>query len=229
MLGVATVALSGLLPGATAAPAHAADLRTRVQLVRPNGRATVHDASPLEVIVVWQPRNPPPPPKQPPIYHITTKNKQFEPTQLVVRRGSMVRFPNADPILHNVFSVSRGNAFDMGLYGHGEGESTQFDNTGLVRIFCNVHREMFAYVLVVDSPYSTSPSVDGTVRLKGVPDGPGSLLLWHARSQMRSIELSSPEQAPETIELEIERRKVPAHFNKFGKPYERRARDRYGS
>jgi plastocyanin len=208
--------------------AFAAELSTRVELVRPGGRATVRDASPREVVVVWQPR------KTGALarssnYHIATRNKQFDPPHLVVPRGSVVRFPNADPILHNVFSVSPGNAFDVGLYGQGEGESARFDEAGLVRIFCNVHREMFAYILVIDSTHSSSPSADGALRMQGLPEGPGSLIVWHARAEMQTIELASPAQAPKTIQLEIERRQIPAHFNKFGKPYEQRARDRYGS
>lgn len=71
----------------------------------------------------------------------------------MVPAGSTVRFPNQDSILHNVFSVSRANRFDLGLYRRGEGKSATFRQPGVVRVFCNVHHSMVAYVVVVETPH----------------------------------------------------------------------------
>src|SRR5262245_30803614 len=68
---------------------------------------------------------------------IQTQNRTFMPRVIVVTPGSTVRFPNGDPIKHNVFSVSPANRFDLGLYGKGTGKSQRFDKPGLVRVFCN--------------------------------------------------------------------------------------------
>jgi plastocyanin len=222
LLSLLTVALAVGRP----APAFAVELELQVELVRPNGRGLVRDALPSEVVVAWQPAASAR--VQAGTFVIATKNKAFEPGSLVVARGSTVRFPNEDPVLHNVFSVSPGNAFDVGLYSKGEGKSTRLETPGLVRIFCNVHQQMVAYVLVADTPYATRPDNNGVVRLTGLPAGAGKLLVWHERSSLREIPLDSPQAAPAVLEVEVERRQVPPHFNKLGLPYERRARDRYG-
>ena len=81
-------------------------------------------------------------------------SKQFQPKLLVVERNATVDFPNLDPIYHNVFSVSGGNRFDLGLYRSGSSKSQKFDETGLVRVYCNIHPQMVGFVLVVDSDFA---------------------------------------------------------------------------
>ena len=157
---------------------------------------------------------------------IETRNKAFSPRVLAVPRGSTVRFPNRDPILHNVFSVSRGNAFDLGLLGEGPGAETTFDQPGLVRIYCNVHHGMVAYVMVVDTPYYGSPDASGRFRLAGLPAGRGRLTAWHEQSDPATLELTLPAPGPIEVELGVSRPRVPRHLNKLGKSYGR-GRDRY--
>ena len=86
---------------------------------------------------------------------------------LVVPVGSTVTFPNHDPFNHNVFSLSEENPFDLGLYGRGEialGRASS--KPGLVRVYCNVHAQMSALILVRDTPWYTQPSSDGSFTLE---------------------------------------------------------------
>ena len=150
---------------------------------------------------------------------MATVKKTFEPRMLVVPVGSKVRFPNQDPILHNAFSVSGGNAFDVGLYGRGPGKTVTFKEAGLVRVFCNVHQKMAAYVLVVDTPYSTAPDKKGGFSLAGLPTGPGTLSVWHERGELISQQVTLPASAPVRLSLAVSKPRVPRHLNKFGKAY----------
>ncbi len=109
------------------------------------------------------------PPAEP--FVMATRQKEFVPRMLAVPRGSRVRFPNEDPILHNVFSVSPDNGFDLGLYRKGPGKERTFDKPGLVRVFCNVHHGMVAYLLVLDTPFYASP--DGRRQLRPHRPAPG--------------------------------------------------------
>src|SRR5215469_15840786 len=86
---------------------------------------------------------------------LAQKNKMFEPHLLVVTRGSTVEFPNRDPWFHNVFSLFNGKRFDLGLYEAGTSRTVHFDREGVSFIFCNMHPEMSAVVVVLDSPYFT--------------------------------------------------------------------------
>ena len=149
---------------------------------------------------------------------INTERRQFSPRTLIVSPGSTVRFPNADPIRHNVFSVSPGNRFDLGLYGRGAGRSQVFKRPGLVRIFCNVHRQMASWVLVLETPFHTAVAADGSFELSGLPSGPGTLHAWHPQAAEWSRALVLPAEAL-TIELDAAHSAVPDHLNKFGRPY----------
>ncbi len=148
---------------------------------------------------------------------IVMERKQFAPRVVVAGPGSTVRFPNQDPILHNVFSVSGGNAFDLGLYRRGEGRSTTVAEPGLVQVFCNVHHEMVAYVLVVATPHVTRPAADGSFVLGGL-EGPGSLTVWHERGEALTVEVA-PGRPPLGLELPLTKPQVPRHQNKEGRPY----------
>ena len=150
---------------------------------------------------------------------MATVKKSFQPRLLVVPVGAKVRFPNQDPILHNAFSVSGANAFDVGLYGKGPGKLVTFKEPGLVRVFCNVHQQMAGYVLVVDTPYSTAPDKKGGFSLAGLPAGPGTLSVWHERGEMLTQQVTLPAAAPVRLSLAVSKPRVPRHLNKFGKAY----------
>lgn len=151
-----------------------------------------------------------------------TLRKQFVPRTLAVTVGSTVRFPNEDPILHNVFSLSKENAFDVGLYGEGAGKAVTFAHVGYVRVYCNVHHSMVGHILVLDTPYFTHPDAAGAFRLDGVPAVAGDLVIWHDRATPWHEAFSPGTQtAPLAVHMDLTQRRIPAHMNKFGKPYGR--------
>jgi plastocyanin len=158
---------------------------------------------------------------------VTMRGKSFVPHVLTVTTGSSVRFPNGDPILHNIFSTSPGDSFDLGLYGQGEAKSATFDHAGLVRVYCNVHHEMFAYILVLDTPFFTHPQPDGSFELASLPAGPGVLTVWNPRGEVWRQHLDSSAASALAVEIRLSRFAVPAHFNKFGKPYDKNAEPGY--
>lgn len=107
------------------------------------------------------------------------KNKKFIPRVLPVLAGATVDFPNNDNTWHNVFSKSEAKELDLGLYPSGESRSVTFDKTGVVRILCNVHPSMEAYIVVQGHPYFSPADSRGNYRLNGVPLGKYRLDVWH--------------------------------------------------
>src|SRR6202162_1956591 len=95
---------------------------------------------------------------------LVQRNKRFEPHILVVRVGTVVEFPNRDPFFHNIRSLYDGKRFDLGLYEAGTTRSVRFDRPGVSFLFCNIHAEMSAVVIAVDTPYFAVSD-----RLKGRP------------------------------------------------------------
>lgn len=158
-------------------------------------------------------------PAAPATTEIVMRDRRFAPRTVAIPKGSSVRFANADPIRHNVFSVSPANRFDLGLYGRGPGKSQRFDRPGLVRVFCNVHRQMSAFVLVLDTPYFTAPDAHGDFTLNNLPEGPGTLHVWHPRAESWSRALRLPASEPIPVTLEVSLPAVPPHLDKTGQPY----------
>ena len=159
------------------------------------------------------------PPAEP--YAMSTQRKQFVPRILPVVVGSKVRFPNQDPILHNAFSTSKDNAFDVGLYGSGEEQTVAFNHAGYVRVYCNVHHSMVGHILVLDTPYFTRPGADGAFRLTDLPKGRGELVVWLDRATPWHEEAMPGETRPVDVTMNLDQRRIPPHMNKFGKPYGR--------
>jgi plastocyanin len=124
-----------------------------------------------------------------PHYRITQHNKMFEPHLLVVPAGSTVEFPNYDPWFHNVFSVSGSKRFDLGLYGAGVQKAVRFDRAGVSYLFCDIHPEMMAVVLTVDSTYFGVSDNSGHISIGNVPPGKYLLHVWHARATRQTLEV----------------------------------------
>jgi plastocyanin len=216
-----------------ALPIHAGadEIRGRVQLLAKGGKVPARGSDVRQAVVYFEPSSPGPlrPPEAP--FQMVTEHKAFAPRLLVVPKGSRVRFPNQDPILHNVFSVSSPNQFDLGLYRQGPGKEKRFEDAGLVRVFCNVHHDMVAYVLVVATPYYVSPNAAGEFVLTGLPRGPGKLTVWHEQADpwTQAVELPRKGTEPLVAGVEIVRPLIPAHLNKLGQSYFRSQRDRYNN
>lgn len=204
-----------------ALPAAAEELRGRLQLVGKGGRGPARGSDVRQALVWFEPASgaPAQPPKT---FVMTTRDKQFVPRTLTIPVGSRVRFPNEDVILHNVFSVSGGNSFDLGLYRRGAGKEQKFDQPGLVRVFCNVHHSMVAYILVLDTPWVAAPDAEGRFALTGLPRGPGRLTVWHEQAEPATMEVQVPRAEPLAPRLEIVRPRIPPHLNKAGKSYSTR-------
>lgn len=166
---------------------------------------------------------------QPTTVEIAITDKTYAPHVVVVPVGSTVRFPNHDPFNHNVFSVSEPNSFDLGLYGRGEAKSYTFMHPGLVRVYCNVHPRMVAYVQVMENRYYAQPGNDGSFAIDNVPTGRYRLHVWHERIPSEVIRDVSPAGDEDLqISLNAQGYKWQPHHNKYGKNYPTNAgRERY--
>jgi len=152
-------------------------------------------------------------------FEMATRNKQFQPRSLAISAGAVVTFPNLDPIYHNIFSVSAPNQFDLGLYKGGENRKKSFGAPGIVRVFCNVHPQMTATIIVSGTPYFTTADKQGNYSLGNIPSG--SFLLKAYSEEGQSSQKIDVRDQPLTVALIIDGKsfkKVP-HKNKFGKDY----------
>ena len=116
--------------------------------------------------------------KVPPAASITQKDARFVPNVLVIAKGQEVKMPNDDDIYHNVFSYSRPNEFDLGIYRSGESKSVTFEHSGVVNIYCAIHSSMDGVIFVAPSPYHDLASSSGAFSLRNVPEGKYVLRLW---------------------------------------------------
>jgi plastocyanin len=208
--GVVTAIVIGL-----AAPATAGTVAGQVEVLEKGGRRLT-DLS--DVVVYLEAAKPRPKPAR---VTVTMKGKSFTPRVLVIGVGTTVDFPNEDPIFHNVFSVSGDNRFDLDLYRRPKSGSWTFQHPGLARVYCNIHPQMSAVVLVRDNPFFTKAAPDGTFTLEGVPAGTYTLKAWHERGGDGSAEVTVPAEgrARASLLLDASTYKRLAHKNKYGKDY----------
>ena len=157
---------------------------------------------------------------------IVQKNKSFQPHLLVVPVGATVDFPNRDPFFHNVFSLFDGKRFDLGLYEAGSTNSVRFDRLGVSFLFCNIHPEMSAVVVAVDTPYYGISDRSGRVSIANVPDGKYEMHVWYERSLpedlkglARSVTLSADKSNLGTIVVPENSSFTSSHKNKYNQDY----------
>lgn len=150
-----------------------------------------------------------------------SSSKRFDPRVVAVSKNATVEFPNADPIYHNVFSVSGANRFDLGLYRSGSSKSRTFDQPGLVRIYCNIHPQMVGFVMVVDSDFVVVTGPDGAFRFENVPPGPHVVRAWNEEGSEVSVPVTVKAGAddPLAIRIDVSGFKAEPHKNKYGKDY----------
>lgn len=150
-----------------------------------------------------------------------SEHKSFLPRTIAVPKNAAVDFPNMDPIYHNVFSVSPGNRFDLGLYRSGTSKPNVFHEPGLVRVYCNIHPQMIGFVMVVDSSFVAVTGKDGVFRFHGVPPGSYKLKAWHeegGETELPAVVRAGADAAL-TITLDASQYRPQAHKNKYGKDY----------
>jgi plastocyanin len=107
------------------------------------------------------------------------RDEMFVPPVLAVMVGTVVDFPNSDRTFHNVFSLSRPKRFDLGRYAAGRSKSVRFDRPGIVRVFCDIHAHMNAFILVFSHPYFQVTDAEGRFRLAQVPPGTYTVVAWY--------------------------------------------------
>jgi hypothetical protein len=112
---------------------------------------------------------------------MTQKDERFLPHVLPILLGATVNFPNADEVYHNVFSLSSPRPFDLPKYPAGTSRSVTFPRAGIVNVFCHIHADMSAVILVRDNPFFVTPTPDGRFSLANVPPGEYTIVAWHER------------------------------------------------
>jgi hypothetical protein len=132
------------------------------------------------------------------------QNRTFIPHVMVVQLGTRVEFPNNDTVYHNVFSYREGKRFDLGLYPVGRTKIETFDQPGLVRIFCNIHSNMSAFIWVVENPYFVKTDRSGRFRNTGVPAGERSVRVWHERRGSRHLSVQVPREGTAPLEVALD-------------------------
>jgi len=184
-------------------------VRTVAQKSSPAATPVVY-AEPLEQTV----------PRQPQKVVLGQKNKTFQPRVVAVPVGSTVEFPNNDQIFHNVFSLSLPQPFDLGLYRAGESRSRTFTQPGVYRVFCNIHPQMSAIIVVAPSPYVAVVPPDGRFSLE-LPAGRYRLTALSERADTITADVTSVQGLTTAPDLQLDEStwKSTQHKNKFGQDY----------
>jgi plastocyanin len=220
------LSVSGLmLAGPMTAQLDAAEVSGSVML-RDSRVDAVNRKKDFEGVILYAERVDTPAPAVPARHAVMLqKNKMFTPHVLPVVTGSIVDFPNADPIFHNAFSSFNGQIFDVGLYPPGKSKSVRFSRPGVVRVFCNIHPTMSSIILVLNTPYFTTSAVDGSFALN-LPPGDYDLKVFHERSTeqtlaglTRRIMVTDSALRVPPIDVSEAGYLLASHKNKYGKDY----------
>jgi plastocyanin len=131
------------------------------------------------------------------------RNETFVPHVLAILAGTVVDFPNSDKTFHNVFSYSSAKRFDLGRYAAGRSKSVRFDRPGVVRVFCDIHSHMNAFVLVFSHPFFDTTDVDGRFRIDHVPAGTYTVIGWYEGEARTSRAVTVPAGGAVDLELAI--------------------------
>jgi len=145
------------------------------------------------------------------------RNRQFAPRLLAVPVGSTVSFPNFDAVFHNVFSRSDVKAFDLGIYKNGQARDMTFEKEGIIRLGCNLHANMSAYVVVVSAPHYAVTDAKGNFKFRSLEPGKYKLRAWSESSTQPVTEdvVIKPEDNTVTIKLAADAQAGPG-TDKFG-------------
>jgi len=204
------IALLSLLP---ASPAAAGPVNGAVRTV---GRPGV---APATIVVYAEPVDAPAA-RGPRKVTLSQKNKMFQPRVLAVPVGSSVEFPNNDGIFHNVFSLSTPQPFDLGLYRAGETRQRTFTSPGIYRVFCNIHPQMTAMIVVTPSAFSTIAGADGRFTLD-LPPGRYKITALSERATAVSVDATSTAGVSTVADVTLDETSwtFARHKNKFGQDY----------
>jgi plastocyanin len=151
---------------------------------------------------------------------IAQKDKRFVPDLVAVTAGQDVAFPNNDALLHNVFSRSATRPFDLGQYKRGEAKTKSFPKPGVVDVYCNIHPEMAATIVVVPNRAHTVVGADGRFTITGVPPGTWTVFAYTRLAvQPGKAAVTVTAGADASVELAVTRGPATGHRNKYGEAY----------
>jgi plastocyanin len=206
------------------------DVTGEVKLVEGNSLRPASDAS---QVVVWlvplqgSDENAAGPASTKRHYRLLQHNKTFDPKLLVVPLGSIVDFPNLDPWFHNVFSLYQGKRFDLGLYQAGSEKEVVFDRPGPSFLFCNIHPQMTAVILTVNSEFFGISDKTGRVLIPQVPPGRYAIHIWYENAASGFVDLSQ-----RTIDIGTDENVLPAlsiPVSKHAWSHKESHKDKYGN
>ncbi len=224
------ILIAALASAALATPASSAWAQS--QSGRGNVRGTVsvtraasssgRDASPILVYLVGFTE---PPPTE--TVEILQRGKTFLPNLQGITAGQQVSFPNGDPFYHNVFSPSSVRKFDLGQYRPGETRSRMFPKPGVVDVYCNIHPQMSATILVLPNRRFATAKRDGSYAIGGVPPGRWTIYAYSRRAEKPvGKEVVVTAGATTTVDFRVTETRVDfSHLNKYGEKY--RSDERY--
>ncbi|MBZ5634282.1 MAG: hypothetical protein LAO55_14265 [Acidobacteriia bacterium] len=216
-----------LLSLAAATTLAAGSVSGRVEL-RDSQDAAVRKHMDFSGVVVWlEPAaGSPAPPPAGTVARMVQKDKTFTPHVLPIRVGTSVDFPNFDPIFHNAFSNYNGRIFDVGLYPPGTSQRVLFSRPGIVRVFCNIHANMSAVIVVLSTPYFEVTPKNGNFQLQDIPPGEYTLRFFHERATQATLDaltrrVTVPEGSATLPAIGISESGyiVIPHHNKYGHDY----------
>jgi plastocyanin len=142
-------------------------------------------------------------PKPPVTEVLNQQGARFQSEVIVVPTGSVVEFPNSDPIFHNVFSLSKAQPFDLGYYPQGQSRTVKFNNPGVVQVYCHIHSNMYAAIVVTASPWFQKPLPDGSFSFSNVPPGRYKLTAWHKIAGLYKVDVEVPETGSADVTIRV--------------------------
>jgi plastocyanin len=214
---VAIVALASLTPGRPLAAARPGSIRGRVELRRvaapserrPNvgelGTPAGRDVPDLLRSVVYLESAPRGAFETSDGGHaiMDQRNESFVPHVLAITTGTTVDFPNSDRFYHNVFSLSKTRTFDLGRYAAGHSRPVRFDRAGIVRVFCDIHSHMNAFILVFSHPFFGLTDDDGRYRIDNVPPGTYGVIAWNEGTPSDTKSVTVPDGGVAELDFTI--------------------------
>ncbi len=145
-------------------------------------------------VVFLEPRDGPPPAVPPQKIEISQVGRKFVPEVTIVPVGTAVDMPNRDTVRHHVYSLSKAKRFELKLYVGTPASPVVFDQTGIAVLGCNIHDNMTAWVVIVDTPWYGQTGVDGRLVLAAVPAGRFRLRVWHPTMEVGATPIEQPLQ-----------------------------------
>ena len=144
--------------------------------------------------------------REEPHVRLDQRDEQFVPHVLAIVAGTVVDFPNNDRTYHNVFSLSKTRSFDLGRYATGRSKAIRFDQPGIVRVFCDIHSHMSAFILVFAHRYFAVTDEDGRYHIDNVPPGQYTVVAWNEAMPSETGTAQVPEGGEVELSFRFERR-----------------------